>query len=73
MASNTNRPIVGCHDIATNQFTEREMNDLEFADYQKEQAELKKEQEQIESNIAAKNALLQKLGITEDEAKLLLS
>lgn len=69
----TNRPMVRIHNVETDEITDREMDDFEFAQYQ---ADLKlaeeKAKEQIERE-AAKAALLEKLGITEDEAKLLLS
>jgi hypothetical protein len=31
------RPMVRIHDLSTNEIIDREMNDTEFADYQKEQ------------------------------------
>ena len=55
----------------------REMNDDEFAVYEQNLAiaEDKKAQEQAEAKAkaSAKTALLERLGITEDEAKLLLA
>jgi len=65
-------PIVKIHNIETDEIIEREMNDVEFAQYQldeKMQIAISKE---IESKAAEKAALLEKLGITADEAKLLL-
>ena len=52
---------------------EREMNDAEYAQFEADQADLAAKvaaQEEVE---AAKKALLLKLGITADEARLLLS
>lgn len=66
------RPMVRIHDLATDEIIDREMNEQEFSQHQKDLlAESKRESE--EAAIAAKkDALLSKLGITADEAKLLL-
>jgi hypothetical protein len=65
------RPLVQIDDEV------REMNDDEFATYQENLtlAENKKAQEQAEAAAKAtqKAALLERLGITEDEARLLLA
>ena len=54
-------------------FIDREMNDAEFEQHQKDYAEYQA-QLLLEQEAAAKRqALLDKLGITEEEAKLLLS
>jgi hypothetical protein len=61
------------HDLATETIIDREMNDAEFAAYEAEQAEtavLEAAKTQAELD---KAALLERLGITPDEAKLLLS
>lgn len=51
----------------------REMNDVEFEQYQKDQAEAELYRAaQIEA-ANKRQALLDKLGISEDEARLLLS
>ena len=51
----------------------REMNDAEFEQYEKDQAEAEVyKAAQIEA-ANKRQALLDKLGITEDEARLLLS
>ena len=53
--------------------TEREMNEAEFAQYQIDLTK-ETEREMNEAQIQANRlALLNRLGITEDEAKLLLS
>jgi hypothetical protein len=64
MAKST-RPIVMIHNIETNEIIEREMNDAEFAQY-----EIDKSND--EAKEAQRQALLDRLGITADEAKLLL-
>lgn len=52
---------------------DREMTDAEFTEYQTAQVEVEARKAEAEAKAAAKEALLKKLGITEDEAKLLLS
>ena len=55
------------------QFIDREMNDDEYAQYEKDQAESAQRQAEAEAKANQKAALLDRLGITEDEAKLLLA
>ena len=71
MAKST-KPMVRIHNIETNEVIDREMNDAEFAQYEIDQKAYSDRKAEIQSNINAKTALLEKLGITEDEAKLLL-
>ena len=70
--ANIKRPIIRVHNIETNEVIDREMDDLEFAQYK---ANLKSD-EQAEAEIAAKQAerqaILDRLGLTADEAKLIL-
>jgi hypothetical protein len=66
------RPIVKIHDLQTNELIEREMNDAEFAQWQADQAAAEAEAAAKAAAAAKRQALLDKLGITEDEAKLLL-
>lgn len=67
------RPITTIHNIETNEIETREMNDAEFAAYEALQGELADEAAAKAQTEADKAALLAKLGITADEAKLLLS
>ena len=69
-------PIIVIVDAQSNETIEREMNDAEFAEHQESinsqsQAILEKEQQDAEA-AAKKAALLDRLGITAEEAKLLL-
>lgn len=66
------KPTIRIHDMATGEVIDREMNDSEFAQYQLDQAEQAKKIAAAEAEAANKAALLAKLGITADEAKLLL-
>jgi hypothetical protein len=61
------------HNIETGEVIEREMNAEELAQLAADQAAAQAAAEAIETNAAEKIALLSKLGITHDEAKLLLS
>jgi hypothetical protein len=67
------RPTVTIHDVSTDEIIVREMNDEEYAEWQARVA-----QDEVERTAEAKAetdkaALLAKLGITADEAKLLLA
>ena len=67
------RPTIKIVNVATGEEIERKMNDDEFAQYQADQAEALKIETDAEAKINAKAELLEKLGITADEAKLLLN
>ena len=67
------KPIIRIHNTATDEVIDREMTDTEFASYQAELTAEANKQAEAEAKASAKAALLSKLGITEDEAKLLLS
>ena len=67
------RPIIRIHNIETNEIIDREMNDAEFAQYEVDEAEALVRQAEAEEKVTAKAALLAQLGITEEQAKLLLS
>ena len=66
------KPIVKIHNSETGEIIEREMNDAEFAQYEADKIANDARLAEGQSNLNAKSALLEKLGITEDEAKLLL-
>jgi hypothetical protein len=67
------RPIVRIHDLSTDEVIDREMNDAEFAQYEADQAAAAERAAAEAAKAAEKAALLTRLGITADEAKLLLS
>jgi len=67
------RPMVRIHDLETNEVIDREMNDQEFAAFEADQAAEATRQAEAEARETAKAALLTQLGITEEQAKLLLS
>ena len=70
---NTNRPMVTIHDVSTNEIIEREMNDVEFAQYELDQDINLTNKAEAVAKQAAKEAILERLGLTEAEAKLLIS
>ena len=55
------------------EFIDREMNNAEFAQYEIDQAAHLVKKAEAETKATAKAALLSKLGITAEEARLLLS
>jgi hypothetical protein len=64
--------MVRIHNIETDEVIDREMNDAEFAQYEANQAALATQAAAEAAKAAEKDALLTRLGITADEAKLLL-
>ncbi len=67
------KPMIRIHNTETNEVIDREMNDAEFAIYEAEQAAYATIRAEAEARATAKAALLTQLGITEEQAKLLLS
>jgi len=66
------KPIVRFHNSQTNEIVDREMNDAEFAQYQADQVAQVAETEAAAQAAATRQALLTRLGITEEEARILL-
>ena len=64
------KPTIRIHNITTNEIVDREMTNAEFTEYQAAQAT---SQAEAAARATAKAALLSKLGITAEEAVLLLS
>ena len=67
------RPMVKIHDTQKDQIVEREMNDAEFAQFEIDQAKFVSDKLQSETKALAKSELLERLGITQAEADLLLN
>ena len=66
------RPMIRIHDLETNEVVDREMNDAEFAEHEADKAAYATA---LEAKVKAeedKAALLARLGLTAEEAKLLL-
>ena len=66
------RPIIRIHNVETNEVIDREMTDEEFAVYEADSAAEAARLAEQEAKAIAKQALLDKLGITAEEAQLLL-
>ena len=66
------KPIIRIHNQETNEVIDREMNDQEFAQYEAEQAAQAAEQAAAATKAAQKQAVLDRLGLTAEEASLLL-
>ena len=68
----TKRPMIRIHDVSTDEVIDREMNDEEYTQYQNQQkAQAEADKAEVDK-AAAKAALFAKLGITEEEAALLV-
>lgn len=72
MAKTSTRPMVRIHNIETDEVIDREMNDTEFAQYETDQAAQAAAEAAAAQKAADRAALLAQLGITEEQAKLLL-
>jgi len=65
-------PTIKIHNVETGEVIEREMNEQELEQFEIDKKEAKAKAKSEAAKVAEKNALLAKLGITEDEARLLL-
>jgi hypothetical protein len=66
------RPMVRIHNVETDEVIDREMNDAEFAQYELDQTATAAQKAAQAQKTADRAALLAHLGITEEQAKLLL-
>jgi hypothetical protein len=67
------KPTIVIHNTETNEVIEREMTAAEYANYQ-ESIKISADQDKVlAEQAAAKAALLERLGITAEEAALLLA
>ena len=58
--------------VQTGEEIEREMTKSELTKYQNELQKIKDEQTEVEAKAVARQAILDRLGLTTDEAKLIL-
>ena len=65
--------MIRIHNVETDEIIDRELNAEELAQHEKDLAELDRKEKEVAAAAAAKVALLTKLGITAEEAALLLS
>ena len=66
-------PMIRIHNTETNEVIDREMTKAEFDAYKADQEATAAQEAAKADKAAVKQAILDKLGITADEAKLLLS
>jgi fibrillarin-like rRNA methylase len=66
------KPTISFYDSSTGETETREMNDTEYTQWQADQAKRAAEIVAEADKEASRQALLSRLGITADEAKLLL-
>jgi hypothetical protein len=71
MAKST-KPMIRIHNLETNEIIDREMNDDEYAVWLADKEFAEQIIAEDKALDAQKQALLERLGITADEAKLLL-
>jgi hypothetical protein len=67
------KPTIRIHNAETDEVIDREMTDDEFAKYEAVKVADQTEQAEAAAKATAKADLLEKLGITAEEASLLLS
>lgn len=65
--------MIRIHNVETDEVIDREMTAAEFKIYEANQAAQGEAEAEVETKATAKAALLNKLGITAEEAVLLLS
>ena len=66
------RPMIRIHDLSTDEITDREMNDAEFAQFEAEQAAQAELKAEADAKEIAKSAILERIGLTSDELKTIL-
>jgi hypothetical protein len=66
------RPLVRIHDLAIDKIIDREMNDAEFAQYEANKAAQIAAKAEAETKEAERQAILDRLGLTADELKIIL-
>jgi hypothetical protein len=66
------KPFIKIVNVETGEEIEREMTDVEFEQYEADIEKAKVKDAKAAAKAAQRQALLDKLGITEDEARLLL-
>jgi hypothetical protein len=70
--SKKTRPFIRLHNVETDEVIDREMNDVEFAQYEANQIAQANQTAEAKAKAIAKAELLDRLGITADEAQLLI-
>jgi hypothetical protein len=68
----TTKPMVRIHNQATNEVIDRQMTEAEFLQYEEDKAAEAAKQAEAETKETARQAILDRLGLTADEAALIL-
>ena len=66
------RPTIRIHNIETGEVIDREMTDDEFSQYEADKIDQLSIKAEIQTRAVEKQAILDRLGLTSDEVKLLL-
>ena len=66
------KPTIRIHDLATDTVVDREMNNAEFAAWQEDQAAQAAKAAEEAAKAQARQVILDRLGLNEEEARLLL-
>ena len=66
------KPMIRIHNPETDEIIDREMTAAEFKIYEEEEAAQATAKAETEAKAAQRQALLSRLGITEEEARILL-
>lgn len=70
--SKLTKPIIRIHNIETDEIIDREMTDAEYDQYQIDQADYEARKVEAEAKAAEKQAILNRIGLTADELKMIL-
>ena len=68
----TTRPIIRIHNTEIDEIIDREMNDNEFAQYEADKAAEVARETEAEAKAIAKQTILNRIGLTADELKMIL-
>ena len=71
--TNLKRPMVRIHDISTNEVIDREMNDVEYGEYEARKEIVAAQEAEAVAKTNVRAEILNRLGLTADEVTLLLS
>jgi len=66
------KPMIRIHNTQTDEVIDREMTDAEFAQYEAKQAANATREAEAEAKATARQEILNRLGLTADEAAILL-
>jgi hypothetical protein len=72
MPKTTSNPTIRIHNTQTDEVIDREMTEEEFAQYEADKATDAAKQAEAKAKATARQAILDRLGLTADEAALIL-